>query len=219
MDSYVRIWCETLAAVLGQSVGQSLPLAIQAGGPAAPLPADFFLNITMAGALRGEQTLGLASKEARWLANAFTGEAQPEASADAPAATPAITPDQNEAVEELFRQVAGRAASTLKAIWGEVQIHVQAGGAPSWPAATTTMLQTPTGAAPHLGLELRISAALQASLRDATEQATAAASTPGPAATALGANAGDTPAPGAVNLDFLKNVPLDLTLRFGQRRM
>jgi flagellar motor switch protein FliN len=215
MDSYVRIWCETLAAVLGQSVGQSLPLAIQTGEPAAPLPAEFFLNITMAGTLRGEQALGLTSKEARWLANAFTGEAQPEASAAA--ATPAITPDQSEAVEELFRQVAGRATSTLKAIWGEVQIHVQAGSAPSWPAATTTMLQTPSDSAPHLGLELRISAALQASLRDATAQATAAASTP--TAAALGANTGDTPAPGAVNLDFLKNVPLDLTLRFGQRCM
>ncbi len=245
--AYIRIWCETLSAVLGQIAGQDLGLQVRlaevrapevrlaespakeqagerAGGMEAPPAPEVFLILTLAGALRGEQTLGLAAAQAGWLAAAFTGE--PATGAEGPPG-PAIefTAGRQEALEELFRQVAGRAASALKPAWGEVQIHVQAGSAPSWPAATTAWLETFAGTAPVLALELRVSAALAAALRRPAAAATPQANAPpAPAkaarpATVPGNPSGNAPAPGAVNLDFLKNVPLDLTLRFGQRRM
>ncbi len=235
IEAYAQVWCETMASVLGQITGQPLALEVRSesgtGVPAVPLTAEVFLNVTLAGALRGEQALGLTAAEARWLAGTFTGEPAGALDANGPGALSAqLTADQQEAVEELFRQVAGRVASTLKPSWGEVQIHVQTGGAPSWPAATTASIQSPAGATPALALELRLSAALAAALRRpdtgavagaVTSPVSAVVSASQPVAITDGPTSGSSEAssPGAVNLDFLKNVPLDLTLRFGQRRM
>ena len=272
LDGYLRVWSDTLAAVLGQITGEPLPLAISAGEAAAAVAAEVFLNITLAGGVRGEQALALSAAEAGWLAGTFTGEAPAEGATG-------LTAEQQEAVEELFRQVAGQVASALRASWGEVQIHVQAGAAPSWPSAATVSLQSQAGEAPgkrpKLALELRLSAALAAALRrpEAAEavagatagtpagttapssgsasgslpgsslpgssspgsslplssQAQAAASkhaaTGAHAGASSGAGSGASPeagpgdSSGTVNLDFLRDVPLDLTLRFGQRRM
>jgi flagellar motor switch protein FliN len=191
------------------------------------------------------------------------GAAEPAAEQEAEPAselTAVLTPEQQETLEELFRQVAGRAASDLKRSWGEVQIHVQSSGAPSWPAAATVWFATPAGSTPPVALELRLSAALVATLRRpeaaavvagpqpgsdpsvasasltsgsaaasaplfAHGNATSTAKGPPPAGPPTGlpttppAALGESSAPGTVNLDVLKNVPLNLTLRFGQRRM
>jgi len=285
IDSYLRVWCETLSAVLSQIAGHELALrqTPEAGleavataapgpgarGPGASGPAEVFFNITLAGALRGEQMLGLTAAQGRWLGAAFMGELPPEVAPGIPAVpgaepaselTPGLTQEQRETLEELFRQVAGRAASDLKRSWGDVQIHVQSSGAPSWPAAAGAWFTTPVGSTSPVALELRLSAALVATLRrpeaasgssmsglsasgsSASESLTSASSTSGAAAapapafspgsatstttasttgptTGPATTLGEAPAPGAVNLDFLKNVPLNLTLRFGQRRM
>jgi flagellar motor switch protein FliN/FliY len=220
LEVYLRIWSETVASVLSQITGKPLSLEAGSDASATPFAAGVFLNITLAGALRGEQTLGFSDAQARWFAETLLGEPAAVADASPPAAgTAEITAEQQEAVEELFRQVAGRVVSALKPSWGEVQIHVQAGAVPSWAPATTAWLQAAANADPSvlelpLVLELRISAALAASLRR-PEGVPAAAET---------ASRSPVPNPspphgGEVNLDYLKNVPLDLTLRFGQRRM
>jgi flagellar motor switch protein FliN/FliY len=224
IEAYVRVWCETLASVLGQIVGQTVSLEArteQAPADTSGVPAtvEVFLNITLAGALRGEQALSLGTAQARWLAGTLTGESAETTGADDPIE---LTPEQQEAVEEMFRQVAGRVATALKPSWGEVQIHVKAGGAPSWTAATTASFQSPAGTTPALALELQLSAALVAALRRPDVAAGAGGATPTPLASPLAGStteSGEDPSPGSVNLDFLKDVPLDLTLRFGQRRM
>jgi flagellar motor switch protein FliN len=274
IEAYLKVWCETLSAVLGQIAGQGQDLALRpmpeaepgAAANATPGPAEVFFNVTLAGMLRGEQTLGLTAAQGRWLGAAFMGELPPEASSELPLETPpeappVLTSEQRETLEELFRQVAGRAASDLKRSWGEVQIHVQSSGAPSWPAAATAWFTSPAGATPPVALELRLSAALVATLRRPEAAAAVAGPQPGagPAASSgssrsgaavasasafspgneasstagptrsstpsrapnptMGAAPAEAAAPAAVNLDLLKNVPLNLTLRFGQRRM
>ncbi len=217
IEAYLRIWSETAASVLGQITGQTLSLEVRRSETAVPFAAEVFLNITLAGGLRGEQSLVFSVAHARWLAGALTGE---QAGLDPPAEPTdglkaELSADQREALEELFRQVAGRIVSALKSFWGEVQIHVQAGDAPSWPPAAMAWLETAGDARPPVALELRLSAALAAALRRSegvpiTAEAEAAADV---------SSSSEVPKSGEVNLDFLKNVPLDLTLRFGHRRM
>jgi len=264
IEAYLQVWCDTLSAILSQIAGQDLalrqmPEAVpEATASAASGPAEVFFNITLGGGtLRGEQTLGLTVAQARWLGAAFLGELPPEASPDGAAdpasePTPVLTQELQDTLEELFRQVGGRAASDLKRSWGEVQIHVRSSGTPSWPAAMTAWFTAPVGATPLVALELRLSAALVATLRRPEAAAAGPAglqpgSAPSTASGTLrsGAAAAPTPAfasgnatsttkepttgpptepgevspPGAVNLELLKNVPLNLTLRFGQRRM
>jgi len=244
LEPYLDLWAHTIGSVLGQiapaQFGES-KLALdwqepapahpraetnESGAPSAQHPvASIFLNTTLAGALRGEQAFGLPLSLARWLAQTFMGEPTPEPTAQpapepapgSPAEGPAeLSSDHRDALEELFRQIAGVTVSALKAKWGEVQIHVQTASAPAWPSAATVWVRSAQDRYPPLAIEVRLSAALAAALR--TAEATAGAV----AAPSLPTRPASIPAQegaGAVNLELLKNVPLDLTLRFGQRRM
>lgn len=246
LEPYLGIWAETVASVLGQIAapqfcGQKLTVDWQEtpatdASVAAEAPAvlstpnstvSIFLNTTLAGTLRGEQAFGVPLPLARWLAQTFVGEPTsepvpaPEPAAEAASAAPAEIPaelssNHRDALEELFRQIAGVTVSALKPKWGEVQIHVQAGSVPAWPSAATAWIRSAQGVQPALAIEVRLSAALAAALR--TAEATAAASVTQVSAPAVPSISLQNVAR-SVNLELLKNVPLDLTLRFGQRRM
>src|SRR5437773_12241987 len=68
-----------------------------------------------------------------------------------------------EAVPELFRQVAGHITTALKAGSGEVQLRLEPGGPPSWPAAATAWLAATADAASKLRIEDRKSTRLNSS--------------------------------------------------------
>ena len=251
LASYLRIWADALTSVLGQIAGpqfagQSFTVELPEASPletaasdtsSAPVEsstpesaAAIFLNTTLAGTLRGEQALGLSVQLSSWLAQTFVGELVAEGAAESPAE---LSTNHREAVEELFRQIAGVAATALKSKWGEVKIHIQAGEAPTWPSAMTATIRggyNSDATQVPLAIEVRISAALAAAIRSAEETAAKESmptETPARAvASSAPANAAANPshknsgcAPDEVNLDLLQNVPLDLTLRFGQRRM
>ena len=97
LESYLCTWADTIGSVLGQiaaarfgdqtltvdwedapSVEASVEASVATGTAVPPSGLDsttsIFLNITLAGALRGEQVLGLSFSLARWLAQTFMGE-------------------------------------------------------------------------------------------------------------------------------------------------
>ena len=136
------------------------------------------------------------------LAQIFLGEAQAAAE---------FKPEHQEAVEELLRQVAGYVATALKPRWGEVQLRLESGPAPSWSPGASGWL---AAADVHVAIEL--SAALHAALL--TRISTPQNQPVEPQA--------ETPAAGRENngivegnLNLLMDVELEVMLRFGERNM
>jgi flagellar motor switch protein FliN len=207
--AFVEIWAEALAQVLGQITSTPVPCVTLAEAP-PPLPpaaeADLWIACTCAGAVRGEMSLRLNPAVVLGFAQVFMSEpAAPQAE---------LTAEHREAVVELFRQVAGQVATSLKPRWGEVQLRLEvSAGAASWPASSTSWLQAGKEQTADALVELQVSAALAAALRQEhrteSEPAPAAAATLPPA----------TPAEEENKLALLMDVELAMTLRFGGRRM
>ena len=201
--AYMQVWAGSLAQVLGQIAGAPFAVESAPEAPAeAPPPEESDLRVILvaAGALRGEMSLRIPRPAVLALAQLFLSEAR-DAAAE-------FKPDHQEAVEELLRQVAGHAATALKPIWGEVQLRLESGSPPSWSPGASGWLAAGSGAAFPLSLEWQLSAALYAAL--------AAASHP-PESQASTAEADSEPGEG--NLDLLRDVELEVTLRFGERIM
>jgi len=206
LRGFLQAWEQAFSEVLTQISGTQV--AIEAAKPGDDgFPAgetDVHLLVTAAGNLRGEMSLRLASASALRLAQVFMGEAG--------TAQSEFRPDHQEAIEELFRQVAGHVTTGLKARWGEIQLRVQSSTAPSWPAAFRGNWSTGTQNPPELTLEWQISAALNAALAPTSTQAQT------PQSSAV------DPAPQGKsvvqdNLDLLMDVELEVVLRFGERFM
>jgi flagellar motor switch protein FliN len=207
---WVQTWAQSLAAVLTQVAGADFAVDCLGDAPpeaVPPMETDVQTIVTAAGALRGEMSLRLPRNAVLSLAQLFLSEPQ------FPAAE--FNPEYGDAVVELLRQVAGHAATSLKPRWGEVQLHLDAGPAPSWPPGESGWIASAPGAAGTFWLEWQASAALVAALR-AAQSVSAAAETaevggPPAAATASPELAG--------KLDLLMDVELGVTLRFGGRSM
>ena len=205
---FLQAWLESMTQVLGQISGSPLPCTVLPEPPADPPPAsasDLWMVCACSGGLRGEMSLRLPAAITLRLAQIFMSEP--------PAPEAELIPDHREAVIELVHQVAGLAASALKASWGEVQLRLDASpGAPSWPASATTWIRVGEDLTVATLLELHLSAALMAGLR--AEKAEVAKPASGPAATVP-----SSPEENKAKLDLLMDVELAVTLRFGSRRL
>jgi len=201
--SYMQVWAESIAQVLGQIAGSPFAVECLAEAPAdtqPPQATDLQVILVAAGSLRGEMSLRLPRAAVVALAQLFLSEPQ-DAAAE-------FKPDHQEAVEELLRQVAGHAATALKPRWGEVQLRLESGTPPSWSPGASGWLASGSGAVFPLALEWQLSAALNAAL-------TAAARPPESTSSAAPADR----ELGEANLDLLRDVELEVTLRFGERIM
>jgi flagellar motor switch protein FliN len=205
---YVQLWADSFSQVLGQITGSAVPCAVGADGPPDLPPADekdLWAVVTSSGGLRGEMTLRLAAATALRLAQTFMSEpATPEAE---------LTADYRDAVIELLRQVSGIVSSAAKARWGEVQLRVEQGGAPSWPSAASFWLRAGEEGPAGMVLEFGLSASLVAELR---AEKIAADKTAPDSSTATPAT-DSTPGTGA--LGVLMDVQLTMTMRFGSRQL
>jgi flagellar motor switch protein FliN/FliY len=201
---YMQVWAESMASVLGQIAGTPFAMECLTEAPSeTPPPQESDLRVVMvaAGALRGEMSLRIPRAAALGMAQLFLGEPQDAASE--------FKPDYQESVEELLRQVAGHAATALKPRWGEVQLRLESGAVPPlWSPGASGWLASGSTGARHLSLEWQLSAALNAAL------AAASRPTEKKAQDARAESAG-----GEGNLDLLMDVELEVTLRFGERRM
>jgi flagellar motor switch protein FliN/FliY len=218
----LRNWCEAWKVCLQNVVAQisgsaSAQLDVFEISPHS-LPvtdSDVWFTVVAGGAVHGEMSLRLPVASGTRLAQKFLGETEPAA---APVAAEAIAPesitaDNKEALEELLRQIAGLAATSLAAIaGGEVQLHLAASAAPSWSSDAVTCLQTRTEVegGPTTTVEIQISPALAAELQPRlTPAQTSAQPSPPPS----------TLPPPSSSYGRLMDVGLDVKLRFGTRRM
>lgn len=206
LSAWLAGWEQCLQTVLSQVTAQ--PVAFDVSADALPgADSDLWFTVVAGGAVRGEMSLRLPAATAMRLAQRFLQETEP------PPEQP--TAHHKEALEELLRQVAGQAATALASTaGGEVQFHVAASEAPSWPPAGGKSLQTRDEAGTPVDIEIQISAALAAALPTPASTPTPAVSPPAPEA------APDPVFPPAVSrYERLRDVILDVKLRFGSRRM
>lgn len=216
----LRNWCEawraSLQGVLSQVSGQPEAFEIST----SPLPAadsDVWYMVVAGGAVHGEMVLRVRAASGADLARKLLGEtavAPAEGSIPEPTAVN-LSVEHKEALEELLRQVAGLAATTLGATaGGEVQLHLSASAAPSWSSDAIAWLQTHNQAGAAITLEIQISPALAAELQQKVQAATS------PGARAQESEA-STPAvtESVSSYRRLMDVGLDVKLRFGMRHM
>ena len=206
--AYLGVWAEGMAGVLGQIAGSAFPVqALAEPGSEALSPSenDLYAVITASGALRGELSLRMPPPVGACLAQLLLGET-PDPAAE-------YKPEHKEVVEELLRQVAGHVATAVKPQWGEVQLTVEVGAPPAWPAGSAGWLTVSAEAPFRFSMECRLSPALVAALQSAREEAKAAPN--------LERSSESPPSsPGLEgNLDLLMDVELEVTLRFGERSM
>jgi flagellar motor switch protein FliN len=206
LRTWLDTWKSSTQSVLSQVAAKTIEFDISDDPwPAPESPesaADVWYTVASSGMVRGEMMLRLNSATGATMAQMFMGAVDPPATV--------LNDELKEGLEELLRQIAGQAATALKALFGgEVQLQVSASAAPSWPAAATEGWCSRSGADAALALEILISAALLASLQPRAEVAAPAAST----------SAAWSGPPSTGSYDRLMDVGLEVKLRFGSRRM
>jgi flagellar motor switch protein FliN/FliY len=163
-----------------------------------PEESDLQVMFVAAGSLRGEMSLRIPRVAVLALGQLFLQQPHDESAE--------FKPDHREALEELLRRMAGQVASALNPRWGDVQMRVEPGPAPTWSAAARGWLASAPSAPFRLLLEWQVSSALVAALRPIAEKTPSGESASG-AATSAG------------KFDLLMDAELDVTLRFGKRSM
>jgi flagellar motor switch protein FliN len=201
--AYMQVWAESMAQVLGQIAGSPFAVECLTDAPAEAQPGeenDLRAIVFAAGGLRGEMSLRIRRPAILALAQLFLSEAR-DAAAE-------FKTDHTEAVAELLRQVVGHAATALKPRWGEVQLRLESTSPPSWSVGASGCLAAASGSTFPFSLEWQLSAALNAAL--------AAASRPPETTPSLPL---EDSAAGEKNLELLRDVELEVALRFGERSM
>ena len=194
---------QAMATVFSQALGSAWQVAIENDDQSGAATADpsLWLRFDLSGGLQGAVVIQVQTPHALLWASKFLSE-EFDASAQ-------LRPDHTEALEELFRQVAGMVATGLKSTWGETRIEVKPSEAPAWEGVMLTLLASETSAG-TLPLRCRLSSELLASLSSSASVAAPAAA-PARSEETAAATTSNEP-----NFDLLLGVDLNLTLRFGQ---
>lgn len=202
LHAWLEGWEKCTQMVLSLTTGQTV--AFETSAEALPrADSDLWFTVVVGGAVQGEMALRLPCVTGIRLAQSLLQETEPPP--DVP------TPDHKDALEELLRQVAGQAATALAStVGGGVQLTLAGSGAPSWSPSGTRNLHTKDEAGTPVDIEIQISAALAASLLAPPKIAA-----PAPVAAPSPAQA---PIDGT-GYERLRDVMLDVKLRFGSRRM
>lgn len=211
ISGFSQTWGDCLIKVVSQVAGTPVTCRIVAtrpGNPPIPAANDFWLAAVCSGGLRGEMSLRIPVSTSLQLARTFMQEPT------GPVVTVSDSPlsdDHREAVLELMRQVSGLVATSVSERWGAVQLRLeQAGSAPSWAASAEFWAQIEgIGSAPVVLLEFILSPALCASLRSESHQPES--SSPKKCSDPASSTEND--------LNFLMDVELAVTLRFGTQRL
>jgi flagellar motor switch protein FliN/FliY len=201
VNEYLQMWTEHMGQVLTQIAGAPFTLeSALAAPPETPAPEeqDLQASVAAAGSLRGEMRLRVPRAVVLAVGQLFLQESQD--------ATAELKPDHRDALQELLRQTAGQLATALSARWGETQLRVEEGAAPSWAAGARGWLVSAPGAPSRMLMEWQLSSALVAALRPPLEKPPES-------------EPAKPDVPTSDKLDLLMDVELDVTLRFGSRSM
>lgn len=204
-EQYQSVWIDSICEVLGQIAGSSFEGRVASGPGPAGDPSVLCMHFSLGAPLGGEQALLLAAADGLRLSQLLMGEPpDPAAAFDA---------DHRDALGELFRQIAGSAALALGArLETEVKVTLTDTERPAWLASS------PAGA--HLNLTSTQFPALSLSLQLSSELNNALSSADAPAAESKGRRQEEpSSGPRESNLDFLRDIELAVTLRFGKRHV
>lgn len=238
-QEFAQVWAEATSHVLESLHGK--PFAATPRPPAAAETVvaasgeSLWTRFTASGRVAGAFAFQFTRSDGVRLAQLLAGEPM-DGSAG-------FNETHADALQEIFRQFAGVAATACKSKYGgEVKLEWQPGGEPDWkPADYAAWIFAAPEIAPFqwtllLGAELRASLAASREPQPAVPEAIApppqqpsdAPAAPAEpavvvetAAAALGSAAAGADSPHIVpsNLDLLLDVELDASLRFGQREM
>jgi flagellar motor switch protein FliN/FliY len=241
-DTYLSAWLQNIAAVLEQLAGDKLPVEQSGADPAGLFKSldtrGVWLRFTLGKRLQGQQAFLVSEADGLRLGRMLMGETS--ASGDE-----TLTADDRDALEEVFRQFAGPTSTALKTAEGEVSITWEGLGRPSWTAVHQVLIRISAGNGPPIMVGVAMDAALRAALEvqaadgpsEPTPAPSAARDGKSPAAPAARVAAGDgllasaaaanagrmssalLSGPAGRNLDLLMEVPLQVTLRFGERQL
>jgi flagellar motor switch protein FliN len=206
LDTYLQCWLESISQVLGQIAAvpfqaQVADLGLSPASDSSAPVACFSLGAP----LSGEQVLSVSNADGLKLSQLLVGEA---VAVEESAASEA---GHRHALAESFRQIAGAVAASLAAKLGEkIEVKLIDAASPSWlpssPLRVQIQLTSPRTSA--ISLQAHLSPELHAALNSA------------PATTGgVQAEKAVSHGPHEPNLDFLRDVELGVTLRFGTRQM
>ena len=204
LETYLQTWLESACQVLGQIA--AVPFQAQvADGELSPVsdPSALGACFSLGAPLSGDQTLSMPSADGLKLSQLLMGEALEESAA--------FEAGHRHALAEAFRQIAAAAAASLAARLGEaVEVKLIGTDPPSWLSGSplSVRIQLSSSRTPTLSLKLNLSPELHAALNSAP-------STTGGTPTEKVVSHG----PYQPNLDFLRDVELGVTLRFGTRQV
>ena len=173
---YAQVWADSTASVL-QPLHTPVFTAAQKPAASGEVPASagegLAIVFKVSGRLNGQQAFQLSRSDGVRLAQLLMSDA----------IDPAVTFDEThtDAVNEIFRQFAGMAASACKAKYGaEVTFELQAGKSPQWPPAASAAWLFSAPDVSAIQWTLLLDAELHASLVPAAEAQPKAPEAPPP---------------------------------------
>ena len=204
-EQYQSVWIDSICEVLGQISGHPFEGQIASGSGPAEDPGALCMHFSLGAPLGGEQALLVAADDGLRLSQLLMGEPLN--------AGAAFETDHRDALAELFQQIGGSAALAVGAkLETEVKVTLAGTERPSWLASS------PTGA--HLNLTSPQFPALSVSLQLSSELNNALSSTDVPVAEGKGRRQEALKSDQREsNLDFLRDIELGVTLRFGKRNV
>jgi flagellar motor switch protein FliN/FliY len=200
---YQKLWADSICQVLSKIANtQFHAKAVEGSGAEASDSPLFCALFTFGPPVTGEQAICFSEKDGLKLSHFLVGEPLAEGAT--------FDSEQREAVAELLRQVCGTAALALSSrLKAEVEVNLTGMERPGWlqSAALSGAFQIWSASDPTpLLLNISISPELEEVLRPAEGEP--ATLTPGL-----------LPSPKSQNLEFLRQVEIPVTLRFGKREM
>ncbi len=210
--------CSALAAVFEQTAGVLLALEPMEGGDEASQEPSLLYRMEFAGTVCGIARFEFGHKAAAYLANGLLGGDEEPAE---------FEPDHEDAVVEILNQAAGLLSTQFRDRYGEATVRVDR-DSKSRPASMIRIgFKVAQGG--QRTFSLKLSEELLASFGQAETKETKPESQPNEAAaTATQGSAAAThesalrteePSPAHDNVSLIADVELELTLRFGQRKL
>lgn len=214
--AWMEVWRTCVEQVLSQVSGQTMAFELSPE-PVPALDSDLKYSVTASGAVQGEMALRLPADTAVRLAQKFLAETGP--APDVPST------EHKEALEELLRQVAGQAATSLGSeLGGKTQLQLAA-ASPGAAGETATSLRTRDEAGTPVVIALELGVELLSAIRErhkANQQEAVSHATAAPATQPPKVETSEPPPPvppDGASYQRLMDVLLEVKLRFGSRRM
>lgn len=204
IQQYQETWAASTCEVLAQIAGAPFTSQSSKGEAARPGAESVSACFSVHGPHSGEQILSVSAGEGLGLSQLMMGEPWDQ--------TVAFDDSHRDAMTELFRQIAGAAAVSLGASLGsEIQVKFVGTEQPAWTQSTASLrLQLSSSRTPPMTLYLQLSPELSTALQSMTLTERTKEAAKAPTATTYSHE---------TNIDLLKGIELNVTLRFGERQL